>query len=427
VFFLTYAWKSLVQRRRQYISLFSVCTLSVCVIISLLSIFDGMLNALNAKSIQFYGGELQVICGNRWLIEYSDSKKNIIEESLQEMNIKGDVFKRFDLDGSNSQLYFEGANTFCRILKGVDFAAEKKLFENCTFTEGDAINASGDCILISKPVAEKLGCHAGDFITLMMKTLNGYTNTRKYVVKGIFQDSSLFGMYTSYIDIDSLRDISEYPEDFVNRLSIYNPNYRFSRKDINKLQGLLSKNLNMAPIPKQKEVIGDESSNFNEALYALITLDANRPEVVMMSNALQLILYLMIVPLVLIVAIGIGCSYRVVILKRIVETSTFRALGLKSGGIERLFFTEVFLILLVGFVLGTGLSFAVTSIIGQFNFSFIPAFDLFLIGGRIKADYSFWKTVFILVIISVSTLICVFVTLRNIIHLSPAKAFATTA
>lgn len=426
MFYLKYALKSLIQRRRQYISLFTVCTISVCIIISLLSICDGMLKALNKKAVQYYGGELQFLCSNTWGIENPEEKESVILEILSEKNIKASCYARFDFDGDSSQFYFEGATAFCRVLKGIDFVKEKDLLKCVTFVEGDFSSIGEKSILISEPVSKKLGCHFGDSLTVMVKTASGYINTMDLVVSGIFQDSSLFGMYTSYLDISCLKLLTEYSDDFINRIGIYTPENKLTKKQILFLQKKLEQHYNMVPIPKNKEDYIRYSYQYSKPLNALITLDANRPEVVMMSNALRLIVYLIIIPLVLIVAIGISCSYRVVIFKRIVETSTFRALGLKARGVEKLFFTEVLMILLVGFIVGTGLSFAVTAIIGHFNFSFIPAFDLFLIGGRIKADYSFWKIIFVLFIIAFSTLTGVFVTLRNIIRLSPAKAFATT-
>ena len=430
MFYFKYALKSLIQRRRQYVSLFVVCTISVCIIISLLSICDGMLKALNTKAVQYYGGELQFYCGDTYVFTDADEKIKLLQQYFDENNIEVSFYKRFDGDASNCQLYFEGENSFARILKGIDFSEEKELLKTFTFSEEKLNNSYQNKILISDPIAQKLRVHAGDSITLLLKTLDGYTNTMDLYVSGIYKDSSLFGMYTVYLDIDCLRKIScydKYSIPYINRIGINVKNKSLSNKDIKRLQLYLSENCNMAPLPNSKEEFFYFAVAHKETpVYALITLDANRPEVVMMSNALRLIVYLIIIPLVLIVAIGISCSYRVVILKRIVETSTFRALGLKARGVEKLFFTEVLMILLVGFIVGTVLSFAVTAIIGHFNFSFIPAFDLFLIGGRIKADYSFWKIIFVLFIIAFSTLTGVFVTLRNIIRLSPAKAFATT-
>lgn len=427
MFYIKYALKSLVQRRRQYISLFSVCTISVCIIVSLLSICDGMLKALNRKAVQYYGGELQLICGNRWNFENAENIANICSNMAEEMALDTICSVRFDYDASNVEFYFEGESVFCRMLKGVDFQKEKTLFECFTYTEGSALDAGYGNVLLSQPIANKLRCHAGDKVKLLLRTVDGYINSQDFVISGIFQDSSLFGMYTVYLDINSLREQTWYPRNFVNRITFFSLKKGFSKRNLLTFQSFLSSQINMAPIPKDKKKFQEQYNNENDPpIYALITLDANRPEVVMMSNALRLIVYLIIIPLVLIVAIGISCSYRVVILKRIVETSTFRALGLKARGVEKLFFTEVLMILLVGFIVGTGFSFAATAILGHFNFSFIPAFDLFLIGGRIKADYSFWKIIFVLFIIAFSTLTGVFVTLRNIIRLSPAKAFATT-
>lgn len=427
MFFLRYAIKSVIQRRRQYASLFAVCAVSVCIIMCLIGICDGMLRSLNNKAVQYYGGELQLICGNKWIMDNPDEKIEAITEALDEMHIKNFCSKRFDYDGVNTEFYFEGANTFCRILKGINFEDEAELLKNFTLVSGSVAEGGKGTILISQPVAEKLGCQAGDSITVMMKTVYGYTNTMQMKVAAVFQDSSLFGMYTSYMDIRSLREISGYPSSYVNRIGIFTPNHSMSTKEINALQDKLSVKFNMDDIPKNKEAFQKEAvAKTNEPLYGLITLDANRPEVVMMQNALMIVVYLIIIPLILIVAVGIGCTYRVVILKRITETSTFRALGLNSRGVEKLFFTEVLMILLFGFITGTAVSFAVSAIAGCFNFSFIPAFDLFLTGGHIVSVYAPVKMIAVLLIISVTTLGAVYLTLRKIINISPAKAFMAT-
>ena len=209
MFYFKYALKSLIQRRRQYVSLFSVCTISVCIIISLLSICDGMLKALNTKAVQYYGGELQFLCSNTWGIENPEEKESVILEILSEKNIKASCYARFDFDGDSSQFYFEGATAFCRVLKGIDFVKEKDLLKCVTFVEGDFSSIGEKSILISEPVSKKLGCHFGDSLTVMVKTASGYINTMDLVVSGIFQDSSLFGMYTSYLDISCLKLLTE--------------------------------------------------------------------------------------------------------------------------------------------------------------------------------------------------------------------------
>lgn len=427
MFYFNYALKSLMQRRKQYTSLFAVCSVSVCIILAITAISDGMLRALNTKAIQYYGGELQFVSGGNFLINDSDEKAQIIRDALSEMGIESEVYKRFDYDGANTQFYFEGTTTLTRILKGFNINDEKRLLDAFNFTERIEISEAHDYILISQPIAKLLGIHAGDSVTILTNTIHGYSNTMNLTVLGIFQDSSLFGMYTAYLDINSLIKLADYPEDYVNRLGIYTPGVSLSDKQIETLQEKLSEKLTMAPIPDNKDEFYRETPEKYEGdVYGLITLDANRPEIVMMTRALKLIVYLIIIPLVLIVAIGIGCSYRVVILKRIVETSTFRALGLKSKGVVKLFFAEVFLILVFGFIIGIIFSFILSGIISCFNFSFIPAFDLFLIGGKIAPVYSFVKTICILAGISAATLVSVTLTLNKIIHLSPAKAFSTT-
>jgi ABC-type lipoprotein release transport system permease subunit len=81
------------------------------------------------------------------------------------------VYRRFDYDGSASSLYFEGGSSRIRIIKGVDFQAEQALFSRFTFVEGNAVERSKNAsILLSEPVARKLGVHIGDNVTIFMRT-----------------------------------------------------------------------------------------------------------------------------------------------------------------------------------------------------------------------------------------------------------------
>ena len=426
MFYVPFALKSLVQRHRQYSSLFAVCTAAVCIILGVIMITDGMLKALYSKAEQYYGGDIQFMGGSDYSLPNSDELIQKIRPLLPQGT---EIYKRFDYDGQSSSFYYEGENARSRIIKGVDFTEEKTLFSRFTFTEGSATERTEhDGILLSKPIARKLGVHAGDSITIFMNTVYGYNNTMTVVVQGIFQDSSLFGMYTSYLDIEALRNISGYNDTYVNRICLYYPDKKPSAKDVAALQRSLEKQLNMFPLPADKQQFYDAmaSDKWQKPLYALVTLEANKAEITMMTSALRTVVMLIIIPLIIIVAVGIGSSYRVIVIKRTVETGTFRALGLRPSGVIKLFSAESAFLLAAGFACGLILSLIASSIVSLFDFSFIPAFDLFLMGGHIRPYIDGLKTAAVLGIIAVTTLASVLFTLRSLVHVSPAGAFAAT-
>jgi ABC-type lipoprotein release transport system permease subunit len=426
MFYITYAVRSLAERRRQYRSLFAVCVSAVCVILAVVFITDGMLGALQDKAKQYYGGDIQFLGGTDYRLDNADALVQTIKQYLP-ASVR--IYNRFDYDGASTSYYFEGTEVRSRIIKGVDFTEEKELFSHFTFTEGSpAARQDHDTVLLSAPVAKKLGVHAGDSVTIFMQTIYGYNNTMNLVVSGIFQDSSLFGMYTSYMDIDALRNISGYPASYVNRICLYYPDREPTLADVEKLQHNLGMVLNMFPLPADKQQFYDAFSSgaWKKPLYALITLRANRQELSMLTGALNIIVLIIIIPLVLIVAVGIGSSYRVIVIKRTIETGTFRALGLRPSGVIKLFITESFFLLSAGFILGCLLSFIAVYILSRFNFSFIPAFDIFLTGGRILPFVNPLKLVIVLCIIFVTTLGSVLFTLHHLVHVSPVGALSAT-
>ena len=68
IFFSRIALHTLVNNRRQYVSLFSVCIAGITIMLSALWVTDGMLKAVHNKSKQYYGGDITLMGGD---INYS--------------------------------------------------------------------------------------------------------------------------------------------------------------------------------------------------------------------------------------------------------------------------------------------------------------------------------------------------------------------
>ena len=83
--------------------------------------------------------------------------------------------------------------------------------------------------------------------------------------------------------------------------------------------------------------------------------------------------------------------------------------------------------MLAGFVAGAVFSLIINAILSRFNFSIIPAFDIFLINGYLQASFNLLKLLGFLAVIIVTTLLSVLFTIRNVVHISPVGALATTS
>ena len=418
--------RSLIYRRKQYLSLFLVCLFGVGV--SLFSLYSviGMLSALEDKARIYYGGDLQVI-GGRGM----DQPVSNVEMLKKFFPADSVVAERYDFDADFAAFYFEGTGVRQRVIKGVNFEKEKKLFASFNYIEGSAEDMYGtNGVLLSEPIAKMLEVHTGDEITFMLRNSRSQINTLPMIVKGIFRDSSLFGMYTSYMDREVLSNAYGYSPDFCNRICIMLPDGSPKLKEILAYQNALAAELKMYPLVEDKQTYYNDciyAHNFEgEQPYALIKLSANLQEIQIIIDAMKAIVAFVIIMLLIIIVTGVSSTFRVIAMKRINEIGIYKAIGMKRMKIYAMLLTETFLLIVAGCIAGYIFSCLITWIIGLINFSFIPAFDIFLVNGKMKGDISFIYFLGIFAVVLVTTLAAVMFAVKKSVSVTPCEALSVT-
>ncbi|WP_202799351.1 hypothetical protein, partial [Treponema sp. JC4] len=233
---------------------------------------------------------------------------------------------RYDFDAGNvTSFYYEGEEVRQRVIKGVNFRDEKYLFSKLNYLSGNAdIEPGSNSILISEPIAKKLGVQTGDEIILYLRTLQGYINTVPLEIHGIFQDSSVFGMYTSYMDFEFLREAYGHNKNFANRICVEFPERKgLTQKELIKIQADFEQNFRMFPLVNDKMIFYNEGGGMPAGTLAIIPLKANLNDVKILKNAMTAIISMVIILLVIIIVAGIGSTYRVIIMKRINEIGVY--------------------------------------------------------------------------------------------------------
>ena len=432
MFYFNIAVKSIFERRRQYKSLFAVCAVGVCIMLCALMITDGMIVSMNEKARQYYGGDILFLGGHHITKPLSDAleEEQLLRESIGKRNdVK--IYKRYNHDPEEhgESFYYEGTTVRQRAVIGVDFDEEEDLFKKFTFVEGSFRKGEHeDTILISEPIAKKLGCHIGDSITYLAKTDAGFTNTIDLVVTGIFQDASVFGMYTSYINYDSLIKALD-SEPLIDRISLYYLNGKPSLRELEKIHSEMEKRIQMYPLNMDKKKFYKDFRKLDTTVIRkgyLVSLDSTVSDLKLLVQALKLIVAAIVIMLVIIISVGISSTYRVIVIKRSLESGTLRAIGMKSSGIMKLFITEAFVLLVSGCLTGFIFSSIIVKIASFFNLSFISGFDLFLTGGHLIAEFNPLKIAGYVAIIIVTTLVSVLFTLRKLVRISPVGAITAT-
>ena len=418
--------RSLMYRRKQYLSLFLVCLFGVGVSLFCLYSVNGMLTALEDKARIYYGGDLQFIGGRG--MDQPVSNVEMLKEFFPEDSV---IAERYDFDADYAAFYFEGTGVRQRVIKGVNFEKEKKLFASFNYIEGSAEDIYGtNGVLLSEPIAKMLEVHAGDEITFMLRNGAWQINTVPMIVKGIFRDSSLFGMYTSYMDREVLSNAYGYPATYCNRICVMLPEGSPSKQQIQEYQDKLSKKLNMFRLVEDKQEYYNNciyAHNFEgDQPYALIKLSANLQEIQIIIDAMKAIVAFVIAMLLIIIVTGVSSTFRVIAMKRINEIGIYKAIGMKRFKIYGMLLTETLLLIIAGCIAGYLFSCVLTGIIGLIDFSFIPAFDIFLINGKMKGIISFVYFLGISMVVIVTTLAAVMFAVKKSVSVTPCQALAVT-
>jgi len=271
-----------------------------------------------------------------------------------------------------------------------------------------------------------LEVHVGDEITFMLRNTSWQINTVPLIVKGIFRDSSLFGMYTSYMDREVLSSAYGYSTEICNRICLMLPDGSPSEKDIENYQKKLSEKLNMYHLVEDKNEYYNNCLYTENQPYALIKLSANLQEIQIIIDAMKAIVAFVIIMLLVIIVTGVSSTFRVIAMKRINEIGIYKAIGMKRLKIYSLLLTETLLLLIAGCIAGYVFSCLLTWGIGLINFSFIPAFDIFLINGRMKGIISFVYFIGIFAAVIVTTLTAVMFAVKKSVSVTPCQALAVT-
>lgn len=425
--------QSILYRRKQYLSLLLVCIFGTAVSLSTLFILNGMMSSLRNKAKIYYGGDYQFLSGKQFTqfqMQLMDTDADSTIEKLYTVFPKGSLItKRFDMDSDKAAFYYEGETIRQRVIKGIDFSKEAKLFDTLNFVEGSykAMLETENGVLLSEPIAKNLDIHTGDTVVLSLKDINMNTDTIILEVKGIFRDSSLFGMYTSYMNLSTLQTMFKIPESYGNRISITLPEgIKDSLAAQEYYQASLEQIFNMHPMVKDKHVFYDQIPQFEKLTSLLVPLDTNLLDLKIIIEAMRLITFCLILSLAVIIIAGVSCTFRVIIMKRINEIGIYKAIGIHKSDISKMMYYETMLIMAIGFIGGLILCGFMCFVISHFGLSFIPAFDVFLSRGCIVPQFSLFYTVVLFILLCACTVAAVYLAIKKPVQIMPCEALSVT-
>jgi ABC-type lipoprotein release transport system permease subunit len=378
-----------------------------CAIITIVyGAMGGMRQSLEEKAKIYYGGDFSILGNikNADLVVENPQELIDVLEALPGRPVR--VAPRIDYR-SNVFLSFGGNSVHLRMVTGVEWDREEINFRSFNYVDGGPAGMAGsNGILISAPVAKMLGARVGDDLLFLIDTKTGQRNTATLVLRGIYRDSSLFGYYTSYMDINVLRAAIRADPKSASYVGGYFQGTGRLTFPLRRIQAALEKTLPTFPLVAAKTDLGAirNVSEWKGVKYALIGLDAHISQINQVVQVMSLLLLALAFLLMGTVVLGVVNTYRVIVYERTKEIGTMRAIGMQRPVVVRLFLYEAGILAVAASALGVAAGIGVLGLLSAVNLSWLPGFDVFLSNGRIAWAMAPGEMLFVAVLMLIAVL-----------------------
>jgi ABC-type lipoprotein release transport system permease subunit len=386
------AYRNLSRRLKRY----SLMALAIAIAFALITMITGAtygsLEAVKDKAARYFSGHIDVMGYNPTGRQDIPDPQGVFQTLISSSLPLRTVAPRTVYYNNDAVLFYAGQSVRQRRLIGVDFSREGKEFSSLSFIQGSweplstASDQSKGGILISLGASKLLGCRVGDQLTLYLTTDTGQYNTADLIVRGIFNETSLFG-YAAYMNNRELNRLLERPENSATDMAVY-VRSGFSPDAVAvKMEGLLARSFSVAPLFNSREkrdaVLG---TLVKEPTLIIMTQNAQLAQIRQFLDALLGVTYFVLTVFLVIILTGILNTYRVLVHERTKEIGVLRALGMQRGTVRFLFILEAALLGLFSALIGFLLGFVLLKTLGSLDLSFIPGSGLILENGHLRTE-----------------------------------------
>ena len=384
---LKYLWRY----RRRYGFLFLALVFGFGIVTFITSVKDGMYDSVYYSAQYHYAGDIVAAGYDSTSVAAAHMGPGEMAAILQAageaaLAVRHTV-KRTQF-GERGLIYFNGTAVRLKYMLGVDWEGEAHLFEKMVFEGAAELPAGDDGIIISAPVARKLGARLGDSVILEMETRWGQKNTGVFVIRGIARDASIFGYYKVYVSRLTLNRLMEYGADDCSFIGFFLENPNTAERGRSRLQEILAGRIQTAPLVRNRVELNWETNQYWEGIKIyLYTLPVFLSDIADLLGAMNSVTYFLYGMMLVIIMVSAVVTYRLILHERTREMGIMRAIGFYGGDLRLVLWTEVFALTLVslfaGFVLAKGLN----QLLSLMSFSWFPSFEIFMKDGKLLALY----------------------------------------
>lgn len=345
------------------------------------------------------------------------------------------LLRRSQLFGT---IIFSGTKVF-QAVTGVDWASETILKNRIGFESGSLEDALADpsAILLPSEVAEDLSVQVGDEITIQTETVTGQSNVGTFTVRGIMVSTGIFSSFSSYAHREQINELINIPADTYQTIHVRLPSLDVTPLVAGELHRALEEKDRLAPELRENSIFGigggqevrndtpseeDEEAEWEKGLYELDDVISNTEFLDQILSTINTASVIFLLILIFIIMVGVANTFRMIMLERVREIGTMRAIGVQRGAIGRIFLWEAFGIGTIGYLLGILFAVIGSLFLKLINIPVDNAFNLFTLNGRFTFPFAFSDLVVNYVLVTVFTVIAASSPARKASKSSPAEA-----
>lgn len=339
------------------------------------------------------------------------------------------ITKRSSFQGN---LFYEGRSAQLAI-SGVDFASETFLPDRLVFKEGGLAGMDDrQGVIISEPIAKRLGVGPGDRILVKMKTWTGQQNVGEFAIAGITYDSGIIGNMSGYANKSYVNELLNLAPDEYQTVGFYLPSLDGMDGYGAALYGALKAKVQVfektdkqAENPIRAMMEQTKKETWTGVKYRVLTLNDMLSQVTQIVTVLNTLSLIILVVLFVIIMVGITNTFRIIMFERIREIGTMRSMGMQREEVRNLFLFEALFLALGGAVAGLVLAGIAMGIVSLVNFGLNTPLFIILKNGHLTFRLEFWRTALNIGIVALLTLVAAWLPARSAAKLDPAVALRT--
>ena len=383
--------KYLYRYRRRYYFLLAALIFGFAVVTFVTSTKDGMYDNAYFAAQLHYAGDIVAVGhdshgegGFIHRLEQDDIAAIVHAAELSGINPQHIVLRT--LFGIDAYVHHNGIAVQLRYLTGSDWESEAHIFSRMHFPDAPEADIGDDGIILSAPVARQLCARMGDSIILEADTPSGQKNTGVFIVRGIFEDTSIFGFFKAYIARISLNRLLVYNDDDCSTIGFFLGNPAAAEEKRILLQAALSDQIQLGPLVHDRDgMVRERDKPWEGIRVFLYTMPVYLSEIAHLLGAMNLLTYFVYGMILLTILVSAAVTYRLILHERSREMGVMRTIGFYSRDMQLILWTEIIILGMLSIIAGFVLAFILSWAASLVSFSWFPGFEIFLRNGRLSA------------------------------------------